>query len=67
MVGLAGFDSISMTGSVSGQLPATIRNGTIRIEDGRLESDGPGGVIRYGAGEIADDVSETSVFPTANC
>ena len=39
-----------MEGSVSGTLPIRIAGMNMTIEDGMIESDAPGGVIRYGAG-----------------
>lgn len=47
MVDLAEFEDIELSGSVSGVLPVTISSKTATILNGRLESDPPGGVIRY--------------------
>lgn len=55
MVDIAEFEDVEVTGAVSGVLPVTIRGDKIRIEDGRLESDSPGGVIRYRAGDVPLD------------
>jgi hypothetical protein len=44
-----------MTGAVSGVLPVTISGNNITIEDGRLESDSSGGVIRYHSGDAPLD------------
>jgi len=51
MVELAEFEDIEMTGAMSGVLPVTISGNQITIEDGRLASDSPGGVIRYHSGD----------------
>ena len=55
MVELAEFENIEMTGAVSGVLPVTISGNNITIEDGRLESDSSGGVIRYHSGDAPLD------------
>ena len=47
MVDLVEFERIKLTGSISGVLPVTIGNETMTIANGRLESDPPGGVVRY--------------------
>jgi len=52
MTELAEFDDIELTGSISGALPITISDTSLTIENGRLESDSPGGVIRYLPGMI---------------
>lgn len=51
MLDVAEFKDIRLTGALSGVLPMTINGKSISIEGGRLESDAPGGVIHYGAGE----------------
>jgi len=55
IVNLADFESIQMTGSVSGILPIRINGNQIIVDGGRLESDEPGGSIRYipPAGDMA--------------
>jgi hypothetical protein len=47
MVDLLGSEGIKMTGAVSGELPVTMSGDNITIEAGWLQSDPPGGVIRY--------------------
>lgn len=47
MVDLLGSEGIKMTGAVSGELPVTMSGDNITIEGGRLQSEPPGGVIRY--------------------
>jgi len=42
LVGLVGNEAVTAGGRVSGVLPAVIEAGSIRIEDGRLSSDGEG-------------------------
>lgn len=49
IVGILEFEKLSMQGSVSGRLPMTMTTEQITIDAGRLESDAPGGVIRYGS------------------
>lgn len=49
MMALADFESITIEGSVSGNLPVSFINEHITIDGGRLESDAPGGFIRYAA------------------
>ena len=64
MVGLANLDSVDISGSVSGDIPISVRNGKIVVEDGFLEADPPGGAIRYGGGDavgIADDQSQLGI------
>ena len=47
MVDLAKFEQLKVTGTMSGVLPLTLLENTIRIEGGAMTSDPPGGVIRY--------------------
>ena len=61
MVDLAEFDDIKLSGSISGVLPVTISDSTTTITDGRLDSDAPGGVIRYLPGNDTGD-EESSDF-----
>jgi len=64
MAGLADLESISISGSVSGEIPVTIRGNNVIIDDGHLENDPPGGVIRYGGGAasgIVDDGSQLGI------
>ena len=58
MKALAEFESIDIEGSVSGVLPVTIAGDQITISQGRLESDEPGGSIRYLAGDAGADDSQ---------
>lgn len=62
MVDLAEFDHIQLTGSISGVLPVTVKGDTMTIENGRLKSDPPGGVIRYLPG-IDTETEEVSDSP----
>jgi hypothetical protein len=59
MVDIAEFENIEMTGAISGELPMTMHGTNITIEDGRLQSDAPGGVIRY----LSDDETIDAVAP----
>ena len=51
MVDIAEFENIEMTGAISGELPVIMHGSDMTIEGGRLESDSPGGVIRYHSGD----------------
>jgi hypothetical protein len=62
MLDLAEFEAVEMTGAISGELPVAIGRDNITIEDGRLESDPPGGVIRY----KADDGGLEAAAPDSN-
>ncbi len=55
MVDLAEFEDIELSGSISGMLPLTVREREMTITNGLLESDPPGGVIRYLPGIDAGD------------
>lgn len=55
MVDLVEFERIKLTGSISGVLPVTVSDETMTIANGRLESDPPGGVIRYLPGIDTED------------
>ena len=59
MVDIAELKNIEITGALSGELPMTWRGANVTIEDGRLESDAPGGVIRY----RSDDETIAAVAP----
>jgi len=52
IVALAEFESVDMTGSLSGVLPVSVAGKTVTIGGGRLASDPPGGVIRYLGGAV---------------
>ena len=48
MIALAEFeDSIESSGSLSGMLPVKISHDRVTIDNGRIENDPPGGIIRY--------------------
>jgi hypothetical protein len=57
---LAELEAVKVSGSVSGEIPVTIRGKNVLIDDGRLENDPPGGVIRYGGGAADGVVSDES-------
>ena len=57
MAQLADFEDIEVTGTVSGELPVEIEGTNVRIVDGKLASDAPGGVIRYSPGATSTDTS----------
>jgi hypothetical protein len=61
MVDLAEFEDLELSGSISGVIPVTISGKTITVTGGRLESDPPGGVIRYGSGVAADGVANEGI------
>jgi len=64
MAGLADLETVTISGSVSGEIPVTIRENNVIIDDGHLENDAPGGVIRYGGGAatgVVDDDSQLGV------
>jgi hypothetical protein len=64
MVGLADLEAVTISGSVSGEIPVTIRGNNVIIDDGFLENDPPGGVIQYlggAAGGVVDDGSQLGV------
>jgi len=63
IVRLADLETVEVSGSVSGDIPVTIRGKVIVIDNGRLENDPPGGTIRYGSGAtgIVDDGSQLGI------
>lgn len=65
IVGLADFEALDVTGSVSGLLPIDVEGTAITIADGRLASDPPGGVIRYRTGAAAEDPSALGIVNRA--
>jgi hypothetical protein len=65
MKSLAEFDSIDIEGSVSGVMPVSIAGGGITIDKGRLESDDPGGAIRYLAGDADTEDSQLGLVTRA--
>lgn len=50
IMNLVDFGDIQLTGSISGVIPVTIRDMKLTISNGQLQSDPPGGVIRYRPG-----------------
>jgi hypothetical protein len=60
MAGLADLEAVTISGSVSGEIPVTIRGNNVIIDDGHLENDAPGGVIRYGGGAATGVVNDDS-------
>ena len=62
MVGLADLEAVEISGSVSGNIPVTMKNGKVIISNGLLQNDPPGGIIRYGAGDdVVDEGSQLGV------
>jgi hypothetical protein len=62
MVGLADLETVEISGSVSGDIPVTLKNGTVIVEGGQLENDAPGGAIHYDAGTgIVDEESQLGI------
>ena len=62
MVGLANLESMSISGSVSGDIPVNVTNGKINVDGGFLEADPPGGAIRYGTAEgVVDESSQLGI------
>jgi hypothetical protein len=51
---LAEFEAVEVTGKLSGRIPVRIDDQTITVEAGRLDSEPPGGVIRYRSGSPPD-------------
>ena len=51
---LAEFESIEVTGKLSGTIPVHIDGETITVDAGRLDSEAPGGVIRYRSEQSPD-------------
>jgi len=61
IMNLVDFADIELTGSISGVIPVTIHDMQLTITDGKLESDAPGGVIRYRPGiELVKSGTSTS-------
>ena len=54
LVDRADIEGLSVTGSVSGELPITISEDGITISDGKITSDSPGGTIRYSTESAVD-------------
>ena len=64
MVGLADLEAVTISGSVSGEIPVTIRGNNVIIDKGFLENDPPGGVIQYlggAANGVVDDTSQLGI------
>lgn len=51
------FEAVSLSGSVSGLLPVTLSGETLTVAGGKLQSDPPGGAIRYSSGEDSGEVT----------
>ncbi len=60
MAGLADLEAVTISGSVSGEIPVTIRGNNVIIDGGRLENDPPGGVIQYRGGAATGVVEDSS-------
>lgn len=60
MVDLAEFEDIEMSGSISGVIPLTVSENKLTISNGHLQSDPPGGVIRYLPGLSGEDMGVPS-------
>lgn len=60
MVDLAEFENLKITGTMSGMLPVAIIENAVRIENGRLTNDPPGGVIRYKGADAAAGASSNA-------
>jgi hypothetical protein len=60
MAGLADLEAVTISGSVSGKIPVTLRGNNVTINDGQLENDPPGGVIRYRGGGTEGIVGDGS-------
>jgi predicted acylesterase/phospholipase RssA len=57
-------EAVTVSGSVSGEIPVTIRGNKLIIDGGYLENDPPGGVLRYRGGAadgIVDDNSQLGI------
>jgi hypothetical protein len=64
MAALADLEAVTISGSVSGEIPVTILGNTVIIDGGHLENDPPGGVLRYRGGAadgIVDDSSQLGI------
>ena len=64
MAGLADLEAVTISGSVSGEIPVTIRGNKVVIDGGHLENDPPGGVIQYrgtAAAGVVDDRSQLGI------
>ncbi len=55
IVDLAEFEAVEAEGTVSGTIPVLVGSDSIRVLNGKLSSDGPGGTIRYRAGGAGSD------------
>jgi hypothetical protein len=65
MVDLASFEKLKITGTMSGMLPVTLVEGAVRVENGLLTNDPPGGVIRYGDDAAAASNSQLAMVTGA--
>ena len=65
IAGLAEFEAVEIEGAVSGTIPVLVGPDTIRVLNGELSSDEPGGTIRYRAGGAdSDDPDSGFAFVT---
>ena len=55
MVDTLEFESLELTGTISGELPVTMSGNSITIGDGKLQSDAGGGTIRYRSADAGFD------------
>ena len=60
MADLADLEAVTVSGSVSGDIPVTIRGNKVIVDGGRLENDPPGGVIKYRGGAAEGIVQQGS-------
>ena len=61
MVGLADLEAVNISGTVSGDVPVSMRDGKIVVTGGRLEADSPGGTIRYRGGAVGDGDTQLGI------
>jgi hypothetical protein len=54
---LAEFETVEVTGALSGTVPVDVDHGNVTVDGGRLENEPPGGVIRYHALAAAESGS----------
>ena len=59
MVDLAEFEAVEAEGAVSGTIPVLVGSDSIRVLNGKLSSDEPGGTIRYRSGGADSDDSDS--------
>ena len=64
MVDIAEFEQLKVTGTMSGMLPVTLIQNTVRIDGGQLINDPPGGVISYRGGDMGAGSNEQLAMVT---